>query len=61
MGSIIFKVSIIVLLVGFLAFLAWDDYRNRKAREAEEKQAALTGPERSGDERKADREGGSAD
>ncbi len=61
MGSIILKVSIIVLLVGFLAFLAWDDYRNRKAREAEERQAALSGPDRRNDDRRADREGGSTD
>ncbi len=46
MGSIILKVSIIALLIGFLAFLAWDDYRSRKAREAEEKREALTGPDR---------------
>jgi hypothetical protein len=46
MGSILLKVSIIALLIGFLAFLAWDDYRSRKAREAEEKREALTGPDR---------------
>lgn len=57
MGSILFKVGLITLLVGVLAFFAWDDYRSRKAREAEKKAAALTGPER-GD---ADRKDPSAD
>lgn len=48
MAGIIFKISLIVLLVAFLVFLAYDDYRNRKAREAEDKlkAAALTGSDR---------------
>jgi hypothetical protein len=57
MGSIIFKIGLITLLAGLLAFLAWDDYRSRKAREAEDKAAALTGPER----KDAGREDSSAD
>ncbi len=57
MGSILLKVGLIALLVGFLALLAWDDYRSRKAREAEEKAAALTGPDR----KDADRMDSSAD
>ena len=48
MGSLIFKLSLITLLVGFLLFLAYDDYRSRKQREAEdrEKEAALPPPDR---------------
>jgi hypothetical protein len=67
MGSILFKVGLITLLVGFVLFLAWDDYRSRKAREAEEKAAALTGPQREDADRKdadrkdADRRDSSAD
>lgn len=51
MGSLIFKLGLIALLVGFLVFLAYDDYRSRKEREAEdrEKDAALPGPERDAD------------
>ena len=52
MGSLIFKLSLIALLVGFLVFLAYDDYRSRKEREAEdrEKEAALPDPERHADQ-----------
>ena len=57
MGAILLKVGLLALLVGFLALIAWDDYRSRKAREAEQKAAALSGPEG----RDADRKDTSAD
>ncbi len=39
MGGIIFKITLIVLLVGFLIFMWYADRRNRLAREAEERAA----------------------
>lgn len=41
MLSIIIQVAIVALLIGFLVFLARDDMRNQKIREAEEKEEAL--------------------
>ncbi|MDX9741222.1 MAG: hypothetical protein RBT81_08610 [Gammaproteobacteria bacterium] len=39
MGGIIFKITLIVLLVAFLVFMWRGDRRNRLAREAEERAA----------------------
>ncbi len=41
MGVIIAEVTVVVVLVAFLGFLAWDDRNNRKLRAEEERQKAL--------------------
>lgn len=45
MGEIIFKITLIALLVAFLVFIWFGDRRNRREREAEER-AALEAEER---------------
>ncbi len=41
MKAIIFEITILVLVVVFVIFLAWDDRKNRRLREEEARQKAL--------------------
>ena len=40
MGAIIFEISVLVLVIAFLVFLAIDDRRNRKLRAREDQEKA---------------------
>jgi len=41
MNLIITEVTILVLCVAFVIFLGWDDYKNRRMRQEEDRQKAL--------------------
>ncbi len=41
MGAIVFEVTVLVLVLAFVCFLAWDDRKNRKLRAEEDRLEAL--------------------
>ena len=51
MGAIIFEISMLVLVIAFLVFLAIDDRRNQKLRAREDEEKAALARQRQGAEK----------
>lgn len=48
MGAIIFEISALSVVVAFVIFLAYDDYKNKKIREEEDRQKAKVEKDKTG-------------